>query len=274
MWMKVANFMVQSSLLLSLDAIFITVFGALLYGFEISPLLLFAAALGTFSVYTLNKATDQKEDLINKREHKLQPKHYIYLALATMLASFAIAAFNGLFAFLVIVSPLVIGFFYSLRISKKIPRIKEITGAKSAMVALSWGIYGAILPLTAHLVNLETTALVFIYIFCQVLINTIVFDSFDAIGDSASNIRTIPLVLGQRGTQIFLLSINTALVFWTGFCVCEGFFLRFLPMLILGIAYSYAIVLRFLHKSRNISREFLTDGEWLLIVPIMKIFIR
>jgi 4-hydroxybenzoate polyprenyltransferase len=274
MWAKVARFMVQSSLLLSLDAILITFFGSLLYGFQVSPLLLLAAALVTFSVYTLNKATDQKEDLINKREIAFQPKFYIYSSVIAMLTSFVIAALNGLLAFTVIISPLVIGLLYSLRLSDKLPRIKEITGAKSIMVALSWSLSGAILPLSSHMVSLETTALVFIYIFCQVLINTVIFDSFDSAGDSASNIRTIPIMLGPRRTQIFLLSINSTLVIWSGFCYFEGFFVKFLPALILGIAYSYALVAHFFHKTRSANVEILTDGEWLLIVPLMKIIAR
>jgi 4-hydroxybenzoate polyprenyltransferase len=72
-------------------------------------------------------------------------------------------------------------------------------------VALSWGITGAFLPATANSIPFYMEALVFFYIFSQILVNTIIFDTLDVNEDRASGIKTVPLALGLKKTKMMLL---------------------------------------------------------------------
>jgi 4-hydroxybenzoate polyprenyltransferase len=273
MWARAAKFLVSTSLLLAIDGTLIFLFGSYLYQTQINISLAVAAFLAVFSVYNLNKATDKVEDKINQRETASKSNsHYIALSIVTMLVSLTIGALNDAFAFIVLATPVVIGIFYSIKISPKIPRFKEITGAKSVLVALSWSLIGGLLPLYAQPINFEKLALVFTYIFAQVMINTILFDSLDTKGDLGSGIKTIPTALGPKRTKKLLLFANSALIAWLGFCYFENLFIKCIPALLMGVIYGYIIVLKFLNKdARKVSTEIIIDGEWLLIVPIMRL---
>ncbi len=276
MCVNVAKFLVSTSLLLSLDGALIVIFGSFLYAIQINPELAIASFLAVFSIYNLNKATDKVEDQVNQRETCSKPnKHYFIFSVATMIISLIIGALISFFSFLILITPIVIGFFYSIKISHKLPRLKEITGGKSLFVASCWSIIGAFLPLSLHPINFEKVALVFTYIFAQVMVNTILFDYFDAKGDLLTGIKTIPTALGPSRTKLLLITTNSTLILWLGFCCYAGLFIKFIPALLLGIIYSYLIIWHFLisKKSRKGITDIIIDGEWLLIVPLMLLLI-
>jgi 4-hydroxybenzoate polyprenyltransferase len=272
---NVAKFLVSTSLLLSLDGALIVIFGSFLYAIQINPELAIASFLAVFSVYNLNKATDNVEDQVNRREiGSKSDKHYFLFSIIAMLVSLIIGALISFFSFLILITPIVIGFFYSIKISHKLPRLKEITGGKSLFVASCWSIIGAFLPLSLHPINFEKTGLVFTYIFVQVMVNTVLFDSLDAEGDLVSGIRTIPTALGPSRTKLVLVFTNSTLLLWLGFCYSAGLFVRFIPALLLGVIYCYLMIWQFLSKkSRKVVTDLIIDGEWLLIVPLMLLFI-
>jgi 4-hydroxybenzoate polyprenyltransferase len=276
MWARVVKFFVSSSLLLSVDGILIVIFGCFLYGIPINTELTIASFLAVFSVYNLNKATDKVEDSVNRPETRPKPTlFYVIPSLVALIVSLLIGALNGGFALIILSTPIIIGLLYSVKVSKKLPRLKEVTGAKSVSVALSWSLIGSFLPLSSQTINLEEVPLVFFYIFVQVMVNTMIFDAFDIKGDSVIKIKTIPTVLGRTMTRMVLLLTNTTLIFWIGFCYFEGFFIKFIPALLLGIVYGYIIIWRFLGKEcRSLSSEILIDGEWLLVVPLMRLIIK
>ena len=275
MWVRATKLLISTSLLLSLDGALIVVFGSLLYGTQMDLELVIAAFLAVFSIYNLNKITDKVEDSINQRERAFKTnKIYSVLSVGAIIISLAIGALKGFFYLLILLTPIILGIFYSVKMSNKLPRLKEITGAKSIIVAFSWSTTGAFLPLTSGTINFMETSLVFTYIFIQVLINTVLFDSFDTKGDLVTGIKTIPSLLGQSRTKVLLLSVNSTLIFWLGLCYIEGIFKQFLLPLLFGIIYGYLIILRFLGKNlREVSTEIIIDGEWLLIVPMMKLFV-
>ena len=59
---KIIKFMTSTSLFLSLYASLVVIFSFLVYGHSIAPEIVLAAFLVTFSIYSLNKATDKIED--------------------------------------------------------------------------------------------------------------------------------------------------------------------------------------------------------------------
>ncbi len=162
-----------------------------------------------------------------------------------------------------------------MQLTKKLPRLKEVVGVKSIVVALSWAITGTFLPIaTAPAVSIKEV-LVFLYIFTQILVNTIVFDVLDMKGDSASGIITLPVALGKNKTKTLLLSINASLVGWVLYCLLNGVFLSYLPVLAFGVFYEYVIIWYFFNgRHQKIHAELTVDGEWLPLLFLMKLMLR
>ena len=270
---KIAKRLTSTSLILALDGPLIVIFGYLLYGVPVNPEIIVASFLAVFSVYNLNKATDKAEDAINRPETATKPaSHYIFPSIAAMLLSFAIGASVSPFALIVLVTPVIVGLFYSVKFSRKLPRLKEILGAKSLLVAFSWSFSGTFLPLSTQSADAGKIGLVFTYIFIQVIVNTILFDFLDMKGDSFSGMKTIPLVLGRNRTKNLLIVANSLLGLWLALCGFEGYFMKYLPALGFGVFYGYVIIWHFLRGGdHRLTAELMVDGQWLPLVAFMRL---
>jgi 4-hydroxybenzoate polyprenyltransferase len=248
----------------------------MLYGIDVNITIIAASFLGVFSIYTLNKATDKREDHINKPDQSSRSAtHYVAVSIVTMISSLVLGALVSLFAFLILLTPTLVGILYSVRVSPRLPRLKEVVGAKSLLVAFSWSLYGAFLPLTLHGSDFPNIALVFTYIFMQVIINTILFDFFDIKGDKESGIRTLPTVLGTEKTKKMLFLVNTSLAIIITLCEIEGYFLKVLPALYFGVVYGYFIIWHFIREPVNrLKAELMIDGAWFPLVTFVKLILR
>ncbi len=273
---EIAKFVTSSSLLLAVDGPLILLFGYFLYGVPIEFLLLVAASLCVFAVYSLNKVTDKIEDSINRPETASKPKkYYMVPSVAAIVLGLVLGITVNLFAVFILLAPLVIGFLYSVKISGSLPRLKEITGVKSLMVALSWSFYGAFLPLILQPASFDRIFLVFAYVFLQVFINTILFDFLDMKGDLASGTKTLPIKLGRSRTKKLLFASNGVLCLWLVFCGFSGLFLTFMPALIFGVLYTYVLIWHFSREGvQRLHAELMVDGQWIPIVAIMRLIQR
>jgi 4-hydroxybenzoate polyprenyltransferase len=273
---KIAKFVTSTSLLLAVDGPLIVLFGYFLYGVQIEFVLLVAASLSVFAVYSLNKATDKIEDSINRPETASKSKkYYVVPSVAAIVVSLVLGITVNLLAVAILMAPLVIGLLYSVKISGSLPRLKEITGVKSLMVAFSWSLYGAFLPLVMQPAGFDKIFLVFVYIFIQVFVNTILFDFLDMKGDLASGTRTLPIKLGRNRTKKLLFLSNSVLCLWLVFCGFSGLFLNFMPALIFGVIYGYVLIWNFSREGiQRLHAELMVDGQWVPVVAIMRLFLR
>ncbi len=248
----------------------------MIYGLDVNITIIAASFLGVFSIYTLNKATDKREDRINKpNQPSRSTTHYITVSLVTMILSLVLGITVSLFTFLILLTPTLVGILYSVRVSPRLPRLKEVVGAKSVLVAFSWSLYGAFLPLTLHGLDFPNIALVFTFIFMQVLINTILFDFFDIKGDRESGIRTLPTVFGTNKTKKMLFLVNSVLAIIIAWCEIQGYFLKLLPALFFGVVYGYFIIWHFVREPVNrLSAELMVDGAWFPLVALVKLILR
>jgi 4-hydroxybenzoate polyprenyltransferase len=270
---KFFKFFTSSSLYLALNSVLIVLLGFSLYRTEVSSVTLFVAFLSTFSVYALNRATDKAEDAINRPEiDSKKSKYYLLPSFIALIFSLGIGLSERPWAVLVLVSPLFIGLLYSVRFSKKLPRLKEIAGVKSIMVAFSWAFTGSLLPAMMEPVNYELIFLVFVYIFFSLLVNTVLFDVLDLKGDQAVGVSTIPAVLGLRRTTVFLILMNTCLVAWLVYSAYRGLFLNCMPGLVFGVLYEYLMIGYFMNHFNRLRAELLVDGEWIPVILILKVF--
>jgi 4-hydroxybenzoate polyprenyltransferase len=270
------QFVLSNSIFLGLNGALVIVFACYLYGVEISSKLLLAAFLATFSVYCLNKVTDGKEDAINRSGRKPQKTSILIAASAiAMVISLTLGFTTSVSALIILAAPLIIGCIYSVQFTKSIPRLKEVVGVKSVVVAFSWALTGAFLPVTLQAVPAYKEVLVFFYVFAQLLVNTIIFDALDVKGDFISGIITVPIALGKKNTKKLLLTISGFHVIWLLYCFLNGVFINFLPTLAFGVFYEFAIILYFLRETRpRLLTELFVDGEWLPLVVLMRVFLR
>jgi 4-hydroxybenzoate polyprenyltransferase len=273
---RVLRFMVSSLLLLALNGVTVVVFGYFLEGVTFSPFLLFAAFLVTFAVYGLNKYTDRAEDSINRPE--ILPKassFYLVFSIVSMIVGFSIGLLEGILAFGVLCAPVIIGVIYSVKISPSIPRLKEIVGIKSLVVALSWALTGSLLPDSFHSAKLQIIAIVFVYIFIRVFVGTILCDVLDKKGDLASGVETIPIKLGRNKTKKLLILLNSLGMLLAIYCMATGILIRLMPALIFGVLYGYlAIWFFFKNKCKRFTAGLMLDGEWIPIVIIICLLIK
>jgi 4-hydroxybenzoate polyprenyltransferase len=112
---------------------------------------------------------------------------------------------------------------------------------------------------------------VFVYLFAQILVNTIIFDALDIRGDRASGILTVPLALGISNTKKLLFLINSTLVVWLIYCAVNGVFINYILTLTIGVVYEAIIIWYFLRQPRpRLYAEIFVDGEWLPLMMLMK----
>lgn len=270
---KALRFLTTNSIFLAFNASLVVFFANYLYGDQSSFPIYLAAFLSTLGVYGINKVSDLKEDSINRPDCKAKGSLYIVLSISVLLVSLGIGIFSGVSTLLIILAPLAIGFIYSFQIAKSVPRLKEITGIKSIVVALSWAITGAFLPAMQSTSD-SKIILVFLFIFAQTLVNTIIFDAVDIRGDHFSGVKTIPIALGRVKTRKLLFIVNSSLIIWLMYCLVEGVFLSFIPAILFGVIYGYVMIWAFLRE--NASRfhaELLVDGEWVPIVFLARVLI-
>jgi 4-hydroxybenzoate polyprenyltransferase len=263
----------STSIFLALNASIVAAFSSLLYGLEVKPTILLIAFLATFSVYNMNRATDGAEDSINRpRAASRSPLFFLVPSMIASALCLLLSASVGAQALTVIITSFTASILYSFKLSPSTPRLKEILGLKSVLVAFSWGFTGALLPASCQAVDAVKMVLAFTYIFIQILVNTILCDVRDMEGDRASGVNTLPIALGLDATRKLLFTVNTLLFPWLLYCVTQGLFLEYMPALFFGMGYGYFIIWGFSRRGRNrLLVELAVDGEWIPLVALMKL---
>jgi len=95
-------------------------------------------------------------------------------------------------------------------------RLKDITGVKSLVVALIWGVQTAALPAYDAGLSLLNPAVLAVVLYgaMSMFINTVYFDIGDMKGDRLEGVITLPLHWGLRGTVRRLQVVNLAMAVW------------------------------------------------------------
>ncbi len=275
---KLLSFLTSTSLFLAISGTFKVFFSGLLSNmFTINIAIL--TFLVIFSTYGLNKLTDIKEDVVNNPERVGIIKKLGYIFKFSVTLSFMLTLILGflvnVFTLLVLLFPLFSGILYSVRLSKNLPRLKDITGVKNIIIALAWAVPSTLLPIfyfyrETNIFNI----LVFYLFFLKSYINSILFDVCDIEGDSMHGMRTIPILLGRNKTKKLLLILNSTLIPWLILSYYEGIFQRYVFILAFSIIYGYWYILYFCKegKKRSKSLDLLVDGEWIPTIALASIF--
>lgn len=243
----------------------------LLYNIPIHPMLLSAAFLVTFSIYTLNIATDKREDTVNSPERAryfiTDTRLLVAIAFGCYFAATIIGGLVSLTIIPVLCIPLTLGLLYSMGIRSV--RLKDVLIGKNTTVSLSWALVASLLP-AVFVVRTPVILLILSFIFVKGLINTILFDVRDIHGDSTVHVSTLPSIVGIPATRILLLGLNSLLLIWLMFAVQQTTFLFYLPVFVFCLAYGYFYIF---YLARDISVPkvhygLLLDGEWMLLLAL------
>ena len=272
-FLRSLKLLTSTAVFLAVNAQMVSVFSSLLYEAEVKPVILLIAFFLTIFVYNMNKVTDTVEDIINQPEVILRGRmFYLLSSLTALIICLFCSMMVGVNAFLVVLTSLIASVAYSVKLSPSIPRLKEIVGVKSIIVAFSWGLTGALLPACVQMVEPIKILLIFSFIFIQLFINTILCDIRDIEGDRASGLRTIPLVLGLSKTRNCLLIFNSLILPWIAYCYSRMIFLEYMPSFFFSLIYGYIIILLFSRKGQSrLLVELTVDGEWIPLVTMMRL---
>ncbi len=261
-----------SSVYLSIAAGAMVYVSSMFQGIPFSFTLFGIGFIITFSVYNMNRKTDEQEDSINHLQRYAFTKKYekplFWTSLLGYLLACVLAGFHGLQTAAVAAIPLLSGILYSVPILPKswqYRRMKEIPLVKNLTVAIAWSAPPTLLPVYAFGAEPTLVTLVVgMLFFSLVLINTTLFDMRDIDGDAASGVRTIAVLLGLQRTRLLLTLINV--VFGI---VILGLSLAILPVVhtvLLAVAILYAQLYIFSFERINIAKivcDFMADGQFI-----------
>jgi 4-hydroxybenzoate polyprenyltransferase len=275
---KLVSFLISTSLFLALSGSFKVLSSDLLINtFSTNTAIL--TFLITFSIYGLNKLTDLKEDAINIPERiniigRIRPV-FKFSLVSSFILSVILSFLINAHTLPVLLFPLFSGILYSVKFSKNLPRLKDITGVKNITIALTWAVYTTFLPVVYFndFYRNQTISMFYLFFF-KSYINSVLFDFRDIEGDSMNGVRTIPVALGRSKTKKFLLILNSAFIPWLVFSLYTGIFHRYLFALVFSIVYGYWYILHFCREGKKVGKslDLLVDGEWILTVIFALIF--
>ncbi len=282
---KIANafyFLIYSSIYLSIAGASMVYISCIMQHIPCSPSLLAIMFLATFSVYNINRKTDEKEDAINHSDrYSFTSRYGKVLSTSAILAyilAIALALCYGVKTALISAIPLICGILYSIAWLPerfKYRRLKEIPFVKNLVVAFAWASTPALLPVYSNSSNAAVaTLIVVIFFFTLVFINSVIFDLRDTEGDAASGVKTIPVVFGVQRTINFLACLNILLGLMD-LLLCSAYLsLKFTYLLAAGMVYAIFYIFSFGKVKRtNLLCDVVADGQFLIFGSLLYISI-
>lgn len=256
-------FLAHSNLYLGLGAASIILFLARVFSVQFKWQPASIAFSETFFLYSLNRLTDIKEDVVNYPERVAFFRKYggriMYAGASAYLFSLVIAYLNGILALVFTLAPFIVVFLYSVLRFKRFFIAKDIFVALgwTTIVLLFWTYYGisflAILPAAA-------------FFFLRVLFTTIMFDIKDVKGDRICGIATLPARNGVRATKLVLYSINLLCLGIIYFIVEAHDLSLALYVFLAPVAYSTAYLALFQKLGKKAGfYDIMVDGEYVLL---------
>lgn len=269
------SFLMASSLFLSIGGFLKAYYSFLLFGAIINWDLLLATFLVVFAVYCMNKLTDKEEDAVNSPERVSfiigKEKILGFMVAFSYVTAVILGFLKSIFAVFILLVPLCAGIIYSIQISPKIPRLKDILGVKNVITALSWAVGTTFLPL----INLNEISLLFVisifyFFFVKSFVNTVIFDVKDIEGDKKNGIITIPVKIGKLKTKNLLSILTLSLIPTTSLLLIYGMSFDIFITMILGIINTYW----YIHYVCNSSKingqimQLIVHGEWFFVLSM------
>jgi 4-hydroxybenzoate polyprenyltransferase len=261
---KIFSFLTISSIFIGGTGFFLVYLGFLFLGMNPCILTCFSVALMTFGTYCLDKLKGSDEDLLNMPERQSffsgRKKLAKICSVAAVVLAIMLTIFSRPSSLPIVLSPVLANIVYASRLLPGVPRLKDIPVIKNVVVASIWATGGTLLPAMSmkHEQSLMIAA-VFYFMIAKCFINTVLYDVRDLKGDRENNVRTLPVILGERKTIGVLLLMNSTLLPLLKFAETN---IR--PLAAVMVLYGYAYILYFRKRRNPLALEFFVDGEWML----------
>jgi len=268
------QFLMFSSLFVGIAGGGMVYVAACLQGLQCNAACIVILVLVGFSVYNLNRKTDETEDAINRQERYIFTKKYEkYLFIAALVGyglAILLGALHGWMALLVILIPLISGIFYSIPClppASGYHRLKEIPVVKNLVVGIAWGATLTLVPITVLEAPITpATAITFIFFSSYAFIASTLPDIRDKEGDEQAGIRTIPVVIGAERTLFLVTAIN--LIIGSGAVIFSAVYLSpvVVVLIVVSMVYLHLCIRSFAKvKRKDLLCDILTDGQFLII---------
>ncbi|HEX3001281.1 MAG TPA: UbiA family prenyltransferase [Methanoregula sp.] len=170
-----------------------------------------ACSLIIYATYTLDRALDCKEDAINRSDlHGADPRVALLACLVAFLFGALIFARDGIY--LAPIFPFIMGYLYTrgIHIGSYSFKLKGGAGTKNIVIGITWA--GSIALVVSHWCsNLVTVSVIFLFFALKVFTTSCVNDFKDVRGDLSAGIRTLPVILGEKRSKLFLVLILVTL---------------------------------------------------------------
>ena len=233
--------------------------------------------LYVLSMHTLNNLTGLKADRYNDPEREAfyrgHQRFLICLALFSGAAGLLVAYSQGMTTFLVLLMMSILGLSYNIKLiprtlfNGKYSRIRDISGSKTILIAVAWGVVTSVLPaISAGSPVGMKTMLVFFWATGLAFARTAFFDILDMQGDRIVGKETIPILMGEKKSMRML---KTILGIWVVLIVFPAL-MGIIPALGLGLSVCPAAMLTLISMHENglmlpgIRLEFLVESHFFL----------
>lgn len=238
--LSILKLLAVSSIWISLVAGCCPLLVGVVYDIPLPPYAPVVAFLCAFFVYSWDKVSSSKEDLLNTPDRAILAAYPIKgLALLAYLVAFVvILAADWTKWYCVVVFGLA-GWLYTIRVRGH--RLKDLPGLKGPYVAATWAVS------FAGLVGAG-----FALIFFLILINTIIFDIRDVVGDAAAGVRSIPVLIGVSRTVWILAILDLPLIYLDPIAGLIG----------------AGLIFYFRHQRPSLLYDYLVDG-WVIISLVL-----
>jgi 4-hydroxybenzoate polyprenyltransferase len=203
---------VFSSLLLSFECVAMAYVSCIIQQVSWSVMIGIIPFLVAFSIYNMNRKTDEDEDEINRQDRFAFTKQYekplFYGTILSLVLALAISATYGFLSLLATAAPFICGILYSFRWLPKqsgYRRLKEIPAVKNIVIGFAWAILLSLLPVFLNQGSPDSrTAITFLLFFMWGFMASLIPDIRDRAGDASAGVRTIPVIFGEERTKTIL----------------------------------------------------------------------
>lgn len=190
----------------------------LLVDLALSPAIA-VGGLMAFAIYASNKLVDAEDEMNAPARARFVARYRRELAAATGVATvlaLGLAATAGPLALALTLLPAVAAVAYSVRLPVVDRRLKDVLGASTLLVAVSWALPTVALPIVwVDGAFTATAGVAFAFYLVQTAVAFEVRNVRDVAGDRAEGVRTLPVVFGTASTRRFLYAVDaTALALY------------------------------------------------------------
>jgi (E)-4-hydroxy-3-methyl-but-2-enyl pyrophosphate reductase len=245
-----------SNIYLALGAGCLTYAAARLQGLNPSMPAILTAMFYLLCMHTVNNLIDSTSDRYNDPDRGnfyQENRHLLWaMVVGSGIGGLTAAYRMGPLFVVLLVCMSLMGVIYMISLVPRMadagihPKIREIPGSKTVLVALAWGIVTSIVPAIDGFGSIRPeTVPVFAWAVSLVFIRTAFFDILDMQGSRIAGKETIPILLGENRTMhlLKLLSVMAAglisLSALAGWVSPLGFLLGLLPIFMLVFLFSY-----------------------------------